>query len=144
MDLGFSNPNPIRNFVSKSNPHPFWVGLSDIFVNIYVKAVSACADGAKSAVSLEVRNFAWHMSRIRFGILCLRKKCYWLFAWLIFIRSRRRTASVMLVPDQERIRIENLQNRIRSGLKKIRVRTPLQYRCNPSLSLCPLIKKYNS
>jgi len=32
--------------------------------------------------------------------------------------NRNRIACVMLVPDQERIRIENLQNRIGSGLKK--------------------------
>jgi len=37
----------------------------------------------------------------------------------------------MLVPDPVRTRIQNLQNRIGSGLKKIRVRTPLA----PSLPL---------
>ena len=45
--------------------------------------------------------------------------------------NRSRIACVMLVPDPVRTRIQNLQNRIGSGLKKIRVRTPL----GPSLPL---------
>jgi len=39
--------------------------------------------------------------------------------------NRSRFACVMLVPDQEWIRSQNLQNRIGSGLKKFRVHTLL-------------------
>ena len=43
--------------------------------------------------------------------------------------NRRRIACVMLVPGRERNRIEKLQNRIGTRLKKIRVRTLLTVQC---------------
>ena len=62
---------------------------------------------------------------------------YCLFTWLYSIypeSNRSRIACVWLVPDPERIRIQNLQNRIGSGLKKS-VRTPLIERAKQSLPL---------
>jgi len=41
--------------------------------------------------------------------------------------NRSQTAWILLVPDPDWIRIHSLQNRIGSGLKKIRVQTPLAH-----------------
>ena len=54
--------------------------------------------------------------------------------------NRSRIACVMLEPDPERIRIENLQNRIGSGLKKIRVRIPLV--CSSNVLIFVLNKNF--
>ena len=68
-------------------------------------------------------------SRIRIGFgFCVYWKKTLLFVWFTYIypdSNRSRIAWMVVGTGSGWIRIQNLQNRIGSGLKKIRVRTPL-------------------
>ena len=64
-------------------------------------------------------------SRIGFGFcVCWQNVTFCLLHLYLYGVRRSRIAYVMLMLDPEQIRIQNLQNRIGSGINKIRVRTP--------------------